>query len=79
MCDISFFSLQIFANEDAIKEENVNKSSEMEVITIEDEDGMLACRARWCWNTGENTRQCTEWQEVPCNITIEGEFKEEPN
>lgn len=28
------------------------------------------CQARFCWQTSETTRECTDWQDVPCNTTI---------
>lgn len=46
-------------------------------ITITNENGEDTCYARFCWDESETRRRCTEWQEIPCDLTIEIEGKRE--
>ncbi len=39
------------------------------------ENGVNTCYARFCWNVSETQRECTPWQEVPCEIEIEVDVK----
>ncbi|WP_282629531.1 hypothetical protein [Empedobacter sedimenti] len=54
------------------KEESITQNYTIEYKFIDN-----TCYARFCWNKTETTRECGEWQEVPCNTTIEVEAKVE--
>lgn len=54
------------------KEESVEKNYTIEYKYVDN-----TCYARFCWNPTENSKECTDWQEVPCNtdITVEAQAK----
>lgn len=74
-------STSTFAMEETFLEtefESEILTSVIEYKLITDEFGFDTCYARFCWNTSETSRRCTEWQEVPCaNPTLEVESESE--
>lgn len=65
----------VFAGEDTKLETYI---PEIEYKTVANESGVNTCYARICWNPTETTRECTEWQEVPCNTELTVDGKSEP-
>jgi hypothetical protein len=61
------FSFANVANEN---KEDYEKSTIETTMQINDE-GILTCYVRVCWNETETSRKCTEWQEVPCDKELE--------
>lgn len=49
---------------------NVSHESYVEYMILTDDSGEDTCYARFCWNVSETQRQCTDWQEVPCNANF---------
>lgn len=71
-----------FANGNVISEINTNLETENVVVKPEIEKIYTEyafkddhCYVRWCWNPTENTKKCTDWQEVPCDTNIKLEQK----
>ncbi len=73
----------VFANSGNLNDDNSEYSYKIESIEytyIKGEDDITRCYARFCWNESETRRKCTEWQEIPCETTIELETaSDEPN
>jgi len=54
---------------------NITKHTGLEHRTGLNDEGENTCYVRVCWNPTPTTRQCTEWQEVPCGVDLELEGK----
>ncbi len=56
-------------------DDSVNLFYEYKIII--NKEGLNTCYVRVCWNISETRRECTDWQEVPCNTDLELESKSE--
>ena len=63
-----------FAN-NVIVTNNSEESISYEYATFVNDKGVNTCYARFCWNSSETTRTCSEWTEVPCSTPIDVETK----
>lgn len=76
-----FFSLAFmligvvgFAKND-VNNKDANESFFYEYSYVVNSSGVNTCYARFCWNSSETVRTCSEWVEVPCGATISLEGK----
>ena len=54
---------------------NITKDTTLEYSIVLNDEGENTCYVRVCWNPTPTTRECTEWQEVPCGVDLELEGK----
>lgn len=63
-----------FAN-NGVNNKDANESFFYEYLYVVNSSGVNTCYARFCWNSSETVRTCSEWVEVPCGATIDLEGK----
>lgn len=52
-----------------------NEYKYTEYIVITNDAGIDTCYVRACWNPTPDTKRCTDWVEVPCDVKITMEVK----
>jgi hypothetical protein len=68
---IAFICFSSFAFANEITSNEISNEGHFEYMVITNESGEDTCYARFCWNVSGTQRQCTGWQEVPCNAELE--------